>query len=250
MKVVSRKHIIPADSHHQVKEPVVEVDLGERFVVQTINMPNGITRVPDDVKPEVWHERGETGPIFVRGIEPGDVLAIHIEDIRPEGHACGGTLHGADKPTFHRIDGDRVHFPGGLWAKKHMMIGDIYITPRDRPFYVNPYDHGGNMDFKDVSIGNVLMLKAELEGGLLALGDCHAAQGDGEMLGAACECAAEVELTITKDQTFLSDRPLIKKPESFVALACRRPYSEARDLAIDDAARVLSRLKGCTWSEA
>jgi amidase len=77
-----------------------------------------------------------------------------------------------------------VHFPGGLSAPQHMMIGDIYVTPDGWPGG-NPWDNGGNMDFKDIAAGNTLLLKAILEGGLLVLGDCHAAQGDGEILGLA-----------------------------------------------------------------
>jgi amidase len=131
-----------------------------------------------------------------------------------------------------------------------MMIGDIYVTPKDLPYYVNPYDHGGNMDFKDISPGNTLFLKAELAGGLLVLGDCHAVQGDGEMLGLAAECAAEVKLRIAKDEKYRPKRPFIMKPESFVCIACRNPYANAREVAIKDATEMLARIKGCTEAEA
>lgn len=58
------------------------------------------------------------------------------------------------------------------------------------------------MDFKDVAAGNMLLLKAQVPGGLLVLGDLHAVQGDGEMLGLAAECAGEVRLKVTKDTTY------------------------------------------------
>ena len=106
------------------------------------------------------------------------------------------------------------------------------------------------MDFKDVSIGNTLCLRACLEGGLLVLGDVHACQGDGEILGLGAECAADVQIRITKEETFCSDRPLIKKPDSFVCIACRRDYAEARDLAAKDAAEILSRLTAVSLKEA
>ena len=130
-----------------------------------------------------------------------------------------------------------------------MMIGDIYVTPDGWPGG-NPWDNGGNMDFKDIAPGNALLLKAILPGGLLVLGDCHAAQGDGEILGLAAECAAEVRISITKDETILPDRPTILKPASFVSLACRKDYAEARDLAVGDAKKILARLAGCTEEEA
>jgi amidase len=249
MRRITRDKTIPPDKRYQVREPVAEVELGETFIVETINANTPIIREPADANPEVFRERAETGPIFVRGIEAGDVLAIHIEDIQPEGHAFGGWYVKEGANSFLEIADGKVLFPGGLWAPLAMMTGDIYLTPAN-PQTPNPWDNGGNMDFKDIAAGNTLCLKAELPGALLVLGDAHAAQGDGEILGLAAECAADVTLRITKDETFLSDRPLVRKPQSFVAIACRRDYAEARDLAVRDATQVLARLKGCTEQEA
>jgi amidase len=248
MRRITRDKTIPPDQRYQVRKPVAEVDLGETFVVETINFRTPIIRTPGDANPDVYREREETGPILVKGVGSGDALAIHIVDVQPVGHASGGWWVPGGDNSFLEISEGRVSFPGGLWAPLAMMIGDIYVTPDD-PQTPNPWDNGGNMDFKDIAAGNTLCLKAELPGALLVLGDAHAAQGDGEILGLAAECAADVTLRITKDEA-LSDRPLVKKLQSFVAIACRRDYSEARDLAVRDAAQVLARLKGCTEQEA
>jgi amidase len=228
---------------------VAKVDLGETFVVETINFRTPIIRTSEDANPKEYREREETGPIFVKGIEPGDVLAIHIEDIRPEGHASGGWWRKPDENSLLKISGGRVLFPGGLSSPVEMMLGDIYITP-EGAVGGNPWDNGGNMDFKDICAPNTLLLKAGRPGGLLVLGDLHAAQGDGEILGLGAECAGEVRLRITKDETFLPDRPTVVKDHSFVSLACRQSYAEARDLAVDDAKKILARLTGCTEQEA
>ena len=249
MQRITRDHTIPPERRYEVREPVAEVELGEAFIVETINFRTPIIRTPADANPAVYREREETGPIFVKGIQPGDGLAIHIDAIRPEGHASGGWYADPNVNAFLPIEEGKVHFPGGLWTPLRMMIGDIYVTPDGWPGG-NPYDNGGNMDFKEITAGNTLFLKAVLPGGLLVLGDCHAAQGDGEILGLAAECAAEVQLTITRDETFLSDRPAIKTPRSFISLACRPDYAAARDLAVSDATRILSRLAGCTEGEA
>jgi amidase len=248
MKRITRDHTVPVDRRYKAREPVAEVDLGESFVVETINFRTPVIRSETDANPVTYREREETGPIWVKGVEAGDVLAVHIEDIRPEGHASGGWWDDPHVNSFLRIEGERVVFPGGLWAPLHMMIGDIYVTPAGP--CQNPDDNGGNMDFKDVSAGNTLLLRAQLSGGLLVLGDCHAAQGDGEILGLAAECAAEAVLRITKATTCLSERPTIVKPGSFVSIACRPDYAQARDLAVDDAKRILARLAGCTEAEA
>ncbi len=249
MKRITRAQTIPCDKRYQVREPALRVELGETFVVETINFRTPIIRTPADANPEVYREREETGPIFVNGIAPGDVLAIDVLDITPEGHASGGWWHDPEVNSFLRISGGKVHFPGGLSTPVHLMIGDIYVTPSGSPGG-NPWDNGGNMDFKDIAAGNTLHLKAELEGGLLVLGDLHAVQGDGEILGLGAECAGEVTLRITRDEVYLSDRPLVSKPGAFVSIACRHDYAEARDLAAQDASKVLSRVVGCTEREA
>ena len=249
MQRIPRDETVPQDKRYRVREPVAEVELGETFVVETMNANTPVIRTPADANPTVFREREETGPVFVRGIEPGDVLAIHIEDIQPLGHAFGGWYVEQGVNSFLRIVGDKVLFPGGLWAPLAMMIGDIYVTPAAAPI-PNPWDNGGNMDFKDIAGGNTLCLRAELPGGLLVLGDAHAVQGDGEILGLAAECAADVTLRITRDEVFLSHRPLVIKPDSFVALACREDLAEARDLAVQDATSVLARLTACTREEA
>ena len=222
--------------------------MGETVVVETINFVTPIIGTAADANPKLYREREETGPIFVKDIHPGDVLAIHILDISPEGHASGGWYNDPSENSFLEIAGGKVHFPGGLWTPLRMMIGDIYVTPTEP--VPNPGDNGGNMDFRDIAAGNALCLRAELPGGLLVLGDVHAYQGDGEILGLAAECAAEVTIRVTKEETFLSDRPLIKKSESFVAIACRPDYAEARALAVEDATKILSRVAGCTENEA
>lgn len=246
---VTRDHTVPVQRRYQVREPVAEVDLGESFLVETINFRTPVIRTSEDANPTEYREREETGPIFVKGIRPGDVLAIHIESIRPEGHASGGWWRKPEENSLLEIRDGRVLFPGGLSSPLEMMIGDIYITP-EGAVGGNPWDNGGNMDFKDIRAGNALLLRADLPGGLLVLGDLHAAQGDGEILGLGAECAGEVQLRITRDEMFLPDRPTVVKEHSFVSLACRQSYAEARDLAVDDAKRILARLTGCTEQEA
>jgi amidase len=249
MQRITRDHTVPPDRRYRVREPVAHVGLGETFVVETMNFRTPIIRTPADANPATYREREETGPIFIEGIREGDGLAIEVLDIRPVGHASGGCWEDPKANSFLEIRDGCVHFPGGLATPARSMIGDIYVTPPAWP-PGNPWDNGGNMDFKDVAPGHTLCLKARLPGGLLVLGDVHAAQGDGEVLGLAAECAAEVTVRVTKDETYLSDRPLVAKPGRFVAIACRRDYAEARDLAARDAAEVLARLAGCTEKEA
>lgn len=249
MKRISRDHTVPVERRYRVVDPVGEVELGESFVVETINFRTPVIRTPEDANPAVYREREETGPIYVKGIEARDVLAIHIEDIRPVGHASGGWYDESKRNSFLKIEDRKVRFPGGLSVPLRMMIGDIYVTPAGP--CTNPDRNGGNMDFKDVSVGNTLYLRAEREGGLLVLGDVHACQGDGEILGLGAECAADVQLRITRDERYLPVRPMIRKASSFVCISSREDdYASARDEAAEDAARILSRIAGVTDEEA
>jgi amidase len=248
MQRIGREHTVAVDRRYRVYEPVAEVELGESFVVETINFRTPVIRTPADANPPTYREREETGPVFVNGIRAGDVLAVHIEDIRPEGHASGGWWEDPKVASFLEVRDRRVHFPGGLAAPLRMMIGDIYVTPAEP--CPNPWDNGGNMDYADVVAGHTLCLRAQREGGLLVLGDLHAAQGWGEVLGLGAECAGEVQLRVTKDEVYLSERPLVIKEGAFACIACRDGYGEARDLAAKDAAEVLSRLTGVTKGEA
>ncbi|MFH1085196.1 MAG: acetamidase/formamidase family protein, partial [Chloroflexota bacterium] len=207
----------------------------------------------EDANPVAYSEREETGPIYVRGIAPGDVLAIEILDIAPVGHASGRGMEGR---TYHPGGGDllpirdgRVWFPGGLSTAVHMIIGDSYVTP-DGPLPPNPWDNGGNMDFRDICAGHTLLLKAALAGGLLVLGDVHAAQGDGEMAGVGAECAAVVTLRITRDEAYLPGVPTVFKPGGYVCIGSRPSYAEARDVAVGEASAILARRAGCTPDEA
>ena len=248
MQCISRVHTVPPEKRYRVIESVAEVELGQSFMVETVNFRTPIIRTVQDANPATYREREETGPIYVRGIAPDDVLAIEIEDIRPEGHASGGWWRDPHENSFLPIADGRVHFPGGLDTPLRMMVGDIYVTPSSP--CTNPDRNGGNMDFKDVAPGNTLYLRAEREGGLLVLGDLHAAQGDGEILGLAAECAGVVQLRITKDETYRPVRPLITKAGSFICLAFHEDYAQARDLAVNDASDILARVAGVTREEA
>jgi amidase len=248
MQRISREHTVGVERRYRAFEPVAEVELGESFVVETINFRTPVIRTPADANPPAYQEREETGPVFVKGIRRGDVLAVEIEDIRPEGHASGGWWEDPKVASFLEISGGRVQFPGDLSAPLRMMIGDIYVTPAAP--CPNPWDNGGNMDYADVVAGHTLCLRAQREGGLLVLGDLHAAQGWGEVLGLGAECAGEVQLRVTVDDVYRSERPLLVKPGAFACIACRDGFGEARDLAAHDAAKVLSRLTGATEREA
>lgn len=248
MNRLTRDHTIPGNQRYQVFEPAMTIEPGETIVVETINHMTPVVRSENDLHPHgspKYRERQETGPIYVRGARPGDMLAIRIENIQlvglPHAHGSGPLSDRfSQRPLLFPVADGKCRFPGGLSAPVAPMVGDIYTTPNiPTPEFE---DHGGNMDFTEVRPGNTLYLPVFREGGLLVLGDVHAAQGDGEVFGEGAECAADVTITVTIDRTYRHVRPIVETPERLITLACRGPLFESVALAVEDMTDLLGRL--------
>lgn len=258
MTRLTRDHTV--DHSYSVLEPALTIEPGETIVVETINHMTPIVRSEADLHPHgspEYREREETGPIAVRGARPGDMLAVHIEQIEVVGlpHAHGwGPLAGVypQEPMTFPVEGDRCKLPGGIGVPLAPMIGDIYtmpVTPLPPSDY-EAFDHGGNMDFTEIRPGNTLYLPVFHDGGLLVLGDVHAFQGDGEVFGEGGECAADVTLTIDVDRTYCSARPLVETPTELITLAGRGSLWDSLKLAMQDMVSILTRVRGVSEGDA
>ena len=122
-----------------------------------------------------------TGPLYIRGAEPGDVLEIEILDIAVDcfGSMCvrngGGTyeIEGSHCRQFP-IEGGSVAFDEDIQIKLRPMIGVIGTCPAGAPVSTEePGEHGGNLDIRDLGIGSRLYLPVSVPGGLLSVGDLH-----------------------------------------------------------------------------
>lgn len=256
MKRLTREHLIPLNARYKVFEPAIEINAGETIVVETINHMSPIVYSEKNLHPHgspEYEERRETGPISVRGAEPGGCLAIRIDDIKIVGlpHAHGGgplKKELPQEPLGFPVKEGRCLFPGDLSIPVTPMVGDIYTTPASpNPPY---YDHGGNMDFTEVRPGNTLFLPIYRSGGLLVLGDVHAVQGNGEIYGEAAECAAEVTITIDIDRIYNSPRPLVETSDVLISLAGRGSLFESIQLVLEDTTKLVSRLYKVKEEEA
>ncbi len=151
-----------------------------------------------------------TGPVFVDGAKPGDALKITILSFDPSGWGWTAIIPGFglladrfDKPALHIWEyssepGSFARFkPGGKVPIKPFP-GTIGNAPAQTGLHsvVNPRNVGGNMDTRGLCEGTVLYLPVEVDGGLLSVGDAHAAQGDGEICGTAIESPMNVSLKI------------------------------------------------------
>jgi acetamidase/formamidase len=148
------------------------------------------------------------GPIAIDGAEPGDAIKITFIDIVPSGWGWTANIPGfgllADdfpSPVLHHW---RYQPTGSaLWSTiakvpVRPFCGTIGLAPAEPGAHsvVPPRRVGGNMDIRDLTAGAELYLPVEVAGGLLSIGDPHAAQGDGEVCGTAIESPAIIAVQV------------------------------------------------------
>ncbi len=149
-----------------------------------------------------------TGPVFVDGAEPGDILKVTLLSFGPSGWGWTANIPGFGLLTDDFADAalqlwqydPHTLAPAafGRWAKVPLkpFTGTIGVAPARPGLHsiVPPRRVGGNMDIRDVSLGTELYLPIEVAGALFSVGDTHAAQGDGEVCGTAIESPMRVAL--------------------------------------------------------
>ena len=149
-----------------------------------------------------------TGPLFVNGAEPGDVLKVEILSIclRDWGvmrtsPTAGAFHHLYSKRTariFDLSDGRVRMNDGVLNEPTDTMIGVIGTAPSGEGIDTETPDlHGGNMDCNRIIEGSVVYLPVNVRGALLALGDLHARMGNGETMICGLETAGKVAVRVS-----------------------------------------------------
>jgi amidase len=232
-------------SYDAAHAPAVSVDPGTTFVVQTTSAFGEYGLKPGDDLSGLDLDLADplTGPIAVRGAEPGDVLEVHILDLQVEGLGAQGVIPDIgiiDWPRlpleFHPVEDGEIVFPGGLRIALRPNLGCLGVAPAEGPIAsVLPGDHGGNIDTRHVCAGSVVELPVFHPGGLLFMGDCHQLQGDGELCGVAPETDAVVTLRceLRKGGPAIA-RPRIRTAERLFFLASAETLEGAGALATAD----------------
>jgi len=149
-----------------------------------------------------------SGPVFIEGARPGDILRVTLLSFAPSGWGWTANIPGfgllADEfkePALHLWKYDaQTLAPAmfGRWGKVPLkpFTGTIGVAPAEPGLHsiVPPRRVGGNMDVRDIAQGTELFLPVEVTGALFSVGDTHAAQGDGEVCGTAIESPMRVAL--------------------------------------------------------
>lgn len=215
-----------------------KVPAGTTITIETYDCFQNQIQTPEtEVAAIDWDKiNPATGPIYVEGAQPGDVLKVKIDkiDIGDQGVMVVGPELGIMGDRFDQmqskilpIKNDQVIF-NDLELPLNKMIGVIGVAPAgDGVNCGTPGAHGGNMDNKMVAEGATLYFPVFTEGALFGLGDFHAAMGDGEVSVSGIEVpgAATVTLDVIKGEAL--HHPLLENDDVFTQIVSAETLDEA-----------------------
>jgi len=215
--------------------PRLEIEPGDTVVFQTRDAADGFysrasTHV-DVLNRGPFRGHPLTGPVRVRGAEPGDVLVVEILDVRPDAdfgwtaiRPGRGLLPESDfsKPYLQIWDlSDGTHARmGRRVAVPIEAFPGVMGTALDEPgghSTMPPRKNGGNMDIKQLTRGATLYLPVWVPGALFSVGDGHAAQGDGEVCVTAVEMRAQATLRFGLEKGRRLEEPQLRTTRPLAA---------------------------------
>ena len=243
-------------------KPVLRVPSGATVRVETM-IARGLQRVrasgvaeneiPDSLKAveNAVSQRGPgahpmTGPVWIEGAEPGDVLEVRIlgfEFLHPYG-ITGFIPESGTLPTdfpytrFKRVPIDSAAgtaaFAPGVTLRLAPFFGSIGVAPSPLVGRISsgpPGHHAGNLDNKELVAGSTLYIPVHVPGALLSFGDGHAMQGDGEVSLTALETSLRGTVQVTLRKNMRLGWPRAETPTHFIAMGLHTDLDEAARLA-------------------
>ncbi len=236
MKKISKDRVIFAMDKNN--KPVDMVKSGDTVIFETLDCFSDSITSEDTLITNIdfSYVNPATGPIYVEGAEPGDVLKVTVESmelsdqgvsiVAPGFGLVGDLIKEPSTRLFPVKDGKLYYLGQEVEIRK--MIGVIGTAPAGKPVETGtPGDHGGNMDSLAIGEGASLYLPVEVEGALFAFGDLHISMGDGEVGAAGVEIAGnvQVKLEVLKDTKLPT--PFVETDEVYATIASHADWSEA-----------------------
>jgi amidase len=248
--------------------PALRIKPGDRVITKTIDA-GGVD----------WNGRTvsaggnpETGPFYIEGAEPGDMIVVTFEKIETNrATANSGSLlapytvdpaaiaarvdREARRVTWTidkargvaRLDQTDIQ-PGGIELPLKPMLGCVGVAPARKEAISTavPGSFGGNMDYAGMNAGVKLMLPVNEPGALLFIGDGHARMGEGEVVGSGLETSMDVELTVDLVKKKPIGWPRLESDTHIMVLGSARPLLEAFQHATSELQRWLMADYGMT----
>src|SRR5580765_5408545 len=246
---LTREHVIW--SFGPELDPVLEIEPGETVTFETNDCFSGQIRSEDDLITEIDLSRinSATGPVAVEGAEPGDSLIAEILDVRPIEWGVAalfpgfGQLSGEVQAPLTRVfevkDGivkmnDRISFPA------MPMVGVVGVATAGETLSNGlAGQHGGNLDDHWHGKGAKIFFPVRQPGGTFAVGDMHAAMGDGEICFTGVESAGEVDIRFDLVKGKQATWPVTELADRWLPHATAPGYEEALGLVAEEAGRLL-----------
>jgi acetamidase/formamidase len=246
-------------------KPVLTVESGDIVTIETAAAmePEEIDRsgvVPPSAVPDYLRaiygnvkDRGPgphvlTGPVAVKGAEPGDVLEVRILAIdlavdygynrqRPYTGALPEEFPGVFQ-RFIKIDRTAKKAeiaPGVVIALDHPFFGTMGVAPAPSMGRISsgpPGIHTGNIDNKDVAAGTTLFMPVYASGALFSIGDAHAAQGQGEVDLTAIETGLRGRFQFIVRKDLKLTWPRAETPTHWIVMGLNPNLEEAMKIAV------------------
>lgn len=269
--VVLMSPVLRADTHrfspttfyntYSFAHPVaLRIKPGDRVITETVDA-GGANRLGQTVTPG---PNPQTGPFYIEGAEPGDVLVVRIEKIETNrATAYSGSLlapYSVDPASIAaRQDRDpkrvtwqidkaagvaRLEDPDvrpAFTLPLKPMLGCVGVAPARKEAITTPTPgaFGGNMDYAGLTAGVTVMLPVNEPGALLFLGDGHARQGEGEVVGTGLETSMDVEFTVNLIKKKAASWPRMETDTHLMVLGSARPLLQALQHATSEMLRWL-----------
>jgi len=247
-------------SQFDVRLPSVgRVALDEKFIVSTVDCYDG--QIPDEsvLRTSIDFHRFNraTGPIDIDGVSAGDWIAIEILGIElsdkgimvvsPELGILGSRIT-HPSTMLVPVDCGFVEIDG-VQVPVHPMIGVIGVASEAPAKTERPGRHGGNLDTRILTEGCTVLLQAQRDGAGLAIGDLHAAQGDGELGGTGVEISGSVKIRVSR-ATYLGRWPAIVHERTLWIVSSGMDLEQAVSVAFDEAVTLVQNRTRVSWESA
>ena len=250
MATISREKLFFAFSPEN--PAVAHMQQGEIATLETHDCFEGQIQTRHDLVTNLnWeHVNPATGPVYIEGTRPGDILRIELIEVEVgaqssmvaiPGEGALGAMITEMETTILRREGNQLVFKDKIRVDKKPMIGVIGVAPADGSVANGtPGPHGGNMDCTLIGQGNRVYFTVGVEGALFGAGDLHAAMGDGEIVVCGAETAGQV--TFRPQVVALSGlpTPFVETPELVAVIFSAQDLNEATQGAIERMAQFLT----------
>jgi acetamidase/formamidase len=261
--------------------PVLRIKSGDTVQVHTLitNSPEGLERAfvrPEQVEQalrDIFKEVKDkgpgghilTGPIYIEGAEPGDTLEVRIHKIKlaiPYGYNTFGPKRGFLPEDFPRskmkilaLDEQRMVgiFGKGIEIPLRPFFGSMGVAPPPEAGRISsgpPGVHAGNLDNKELVAGTTLFIPIHVRGALFAVGDGHAAQGNGEVDITALETSLHGTLQFIVRKDLKLRWPRAETPTHYIVMGLDKDLTKAMKLAVREAIDFLVATKDLSPDEA